>query len=121
MNTERIKKLFQNRVFRVVSVCLLAFLLLLAVWKVFFPQKSDDAATAYEPTATEERLARLLGEIEGVESATVMIGEEDGAAKSAVVIVRGDLGLVTRSRVIDATANALQIERRNVLVYPADN
>lgn len=119
MNTERIKKLFQNRIFRVVAVCLAALALLFAVWRVFFRHSGEETAT-YVPTALEERLGKLLGEIEGVEEATVMIGEADGEAVSAVVIVKGDLGLITRSRIIDATANALHIARRDVLVYPAD-
>ena len=121
MNTERIKKLFQSRGFRVVAVGIGAFLLLFAVWRVFFSGGKSEPSDAYSPTTLEERLAQLLDEIEGVDGATVMIGEKDGEAVSAVVIIRGDLGLVTRMRVVDATANALHIARQDVLVYPADN
>ena len=120
MNTERIKKLLQSRAFRVVAVCIGAFLLLFAVWRVFFSGGKSEPADTYSPTSLEERLAQLLDEIEGVDGATVMIGEKDGEAVSAVVIIRGDLGLVTRMRVLDATANALHIARQDVLVYPAD-
>ena len=121
MNTERIKNLLQSRAFRVVAVGIGAFLLLFAVWRVFFSGGKSKSADTYSPTSLEERLAQLLDEIEGVDGATVMIGEKDGEAVSAVVIIRGDLGLVTRMRVIDATANALHIARQDVLVYPADN
>lgn len=120
MNSEKIKKILHNSALRVIVVCVLAFLLLLAVWKVFFREKGGNAS-GYEPTPLEHRLSLLLEEIEGVEEATVMIGEEDGVAASAVVIIKGDVGLVTRSRVVDATANALNIARREILVYPADS
>lgn len=119
MNTEKIKKVLQNRVLCTVVVCVLALLLLLVVWRVFF--KQEEAATGgYQPTQREQRLALLLEEIEGVEQATVMIAEEEGAAIGAVVVIKGDLGLVTRMRVTDAAANALHIARQEILVYPAD-
>ncbi len=121
MNTERMKNLFQSRTFRILAVCIGAFLLLIAVWYVFFSGGKSQSTGEYKPTTLEERLGQLLEEIEGVEGASVMIGEEDGNAVSAVVIIRGDFGLVTRMRVIDATANALHIARQDVLVYPADN
>lgn len=119
MNTEKFKKLFKNKVFRMILAGVAAFLLLFAVWRVFF-RKTEPASADYVPTDTEARLARLLEKIEGVEGATVMIGEEKGEAVSAVVIVRGDLGLLTRMRIVDAAANALGIARQDVLVYPAD-
>ena len=119
--TEKIKRLWQNKTVRIVLVCALSLVLLLAIWLVFFHSPEGKSTTAsYEATALEERMAQLLCKIEGVEDATVMVGEENGVPVSAVVIIKGDVGLLTRLRVTDATANALNIARQDVLVYPAD-
>ena len=119
MSLENLKKLFKSKWLRIALVCVLALLLLLAVWRVFFGT-SKSVSSTYEHTELELRLSRLLTKIEGVQDATVMIGEEGGTPKSAVIIIKGDDGILTRIRVIDATANALNIARQDVLVYPAD-
>ena len=119
MNLENLKKLLKSKGLRIALVCVLALLLLLAVWRVFFGG-TKSASSAYKHTELEERLSRLLEKIEGVKDATVMIGEEGGMPKSVVIIIKGDDGILTRIRVIDATANALNIARQDVLVYPAD-
>ncbi|MDE5897014.1 MAG: hypothetical protein K2H43_04280, partial [Clostridia bacterium] len=119
-NKEAIKRFFRNKTVRVVAVCVAALLLLIAVWRVFFAaDNSVGSANGYLPTEREARLSVLLSRIEGVESVTVMIGEENGAPVNAVVVVGGEDGFVMRMRVIEATANALSIDPNRVLVYPA--
>ena len=100
-------------------LCAVALLLLLAVWKVFFPSSSTAASV---PAATEQeaRLARILSQIEGVDEVSVMIGEEAGGAISAIVVFSGADGLLTRMRLVEATAAALNIERACVHVYPKE-
>lgn len=110
----RLKKLFQNRTFKVAAISLAALLLLLAVWLTFGKKSS-----AYRPTETEARLIAILSEIEGVESATAMVSEEDGRAVSAVVVFEGKDSILTRSRILDITATLLRVDKGNVQVYPA--
>ena len=119
MNLEKLKDVTKSKIIKVALVCVLALALLLMVWRVFF-KTSTTASSTYEQTELEKRLSQLLTKIEGVEEATVMIGEEGGVPHSAVVIIKGDDGIMTRIRIIDATANALNIARQYVLVYPAD-
>ena len=97
-------------------ICLVALVLLLAVWKVFFPSESKTASTS--ATEQEYRLSLILSQIEGVKEVSVMIGEEAGGATSAIVVFSGADGLLTRMRLVEATAAALNIERANVHVYP---
>lgn len=118
---EGLKKLFQNKTFRIVLICVAALLLLFAVWKVFFGGGGKAKATSggYTPTDLETRLSQILSEIEGVGQTTVMIGEENGVPVSAIVVFKGEDGILTRMRVIEATANALSIPPTDVLVYPS--
>jgi hypothetical protein len=116
-----VKKLWQNKTFRIVLILAVALLLLLAVWLVFFPTSTYSQSTAggYQPTTQETRLSKLLTEIEGVGKTTVMIGEENGVPKSAIVVFQGEDGFLTRMRVIEVTATALNISPTDVLVYPS--
>lgn len=113
-----VKKLWQNKTFRIIAVALLATVLLFAAWMVFF-KGSKEETSAYIPTQQETRLALLLSKIEGVGEVTVMIGEENGEAVSAIVVFGGEDAFLTRIRVIEVAANALGIDPNRVQVYPA--
>lgn len=114
---EKIKEFFGKKGVRIVLVLLIALALLLAVWKVFFPRSEE---TSYRATEEETRLSALLSQIDGVEEASVMIDEREGTAVGAVVVFRGEDGILVRSRLIEAAARALGIESRDVLVYPSN-
>ena len=120
MKKADLKQFFRNKTVRIVLICLVAFLLLIAVWRVFFTSTSSvGAGNVYQPTDRETRISVLLSRIEGVDGATVMITEEDGTPVGAVIVFEGAGGFVTRMRVIEATATALAIPPEKVLVYPA--
>lgn len=114
------KDLIKNRTVRIIAVCVLALLLLLAAYRVFVGGKSEKKSAGYTPTAQEERLLTLLTGIEGVRNATVMITEAEGVAVGVVIIFDGDDGFLTRMRITDVAATALNIERTSVVVYPAE-
>ncbi len=111
----KLKELFKNKTFRLVLIGAAALLLLILVYFVFFRQEK----TAYIATEEERRLSILLGEIEGVKSATVMITEKDGVPVSAVVVFDGEDGILTRTRLMEVAASALALRTRDILVYPA--
>lgn len=113
-----LKELKKNKTFRIVAILVAALLLLLVVWAVFFQGGSSGA---YAPTEAEARLSILLNEIEGVEKTTVMITERDGMPVSAVVVFEGEDGILIRSRLIEASAKALSLNARDILVYPANH
>ena len=118
MKKESVKKFFSNKTTRTVLVLLAALILLFAVYKVFFPAKKKTGA--YVPTEQEERLSNILSRIDGVSDATVMIGEEEGVAVSAVIVFSGADSILTRIRVIDAASGALGLKKENIRVYPAE-
>ena len=119
MNKADIKKLWQNKTLKIILLCVVALLLLLAVWKVFFKNGDSRTKSDYQPTERESRLSVVLSKIEGVDGTTVMIGEENGVPVSAVIVFSGTDGFLTRMRITQATANALSIDPNSVLVYPA--
>ena len=120
MKKESVQKFFANKTVRLVMILLIALLLVFAVYRVFF-KKEATVTGAYEATALEERLARILSGIDGVGNATVMVSEENGKAVSAVIVFDGADSILTRIRVIDAASVALGIGKEYILVYPAES
>lgn len=111
------KQLFKNKTFRIVAILVCALILLILVWTVFFGGGSK--SSAYTATAEEERLARLLSEIEGIEESTVMITEREGVPVRAVIVFRGKDGILIRTRIMEVAAAALALSTGDIVVYPA--
>lgn len=96
----------------------LAFLLLIAVWQVFFTKKNASSETVSVMTNNEQKVCRILGEMEGVGEASVMICEaEDGSVQSVVVVCDGANRLQVIMDVREAVAAALGTEEKCVKVY----
>ena len=119
MSENPVKKLFANKTVRIIALSVIALLLLLAVYLVFFRKDTTVETGVYQPTEQEARLSLLLAEIEGIDRATVMIGGEDGEPKSVVVVFEGVDSFLTRMRIMEVASSALCIDRGTVLVYPA--
>lgn len=116
-----IGKLLNSKTAKTVLLAVAAVLLLAAVWLVFFGGgKEKTAESAYVPTEREARLCRLLEEVEGVGSVTAMISEEDGVPTSAIVVFGGADSILSRMRVLDITAKALNLKKSCIQVYPAE-
>ncbi len=118
MKRERIKKFFADKTTRIILLLAAALVLLFAVYKVFFKPKASEN---FEPTEQEERLSRILSKIDGVKDVSVMIGEEDGVAVSAVIVFEGADSILTRMRVLDAASGALGIHKEQIRIYPAES
>lgn len=114
----KLKDLWKNKTVRIVALAIAAFLLLFAAYKVFVGSGSKQ--DGYRPTEQEERLLILIDAIEGVESAKAMITEEDGVPVGVVIVFDGEDGFLTRMRLMEVAAAALNIERSAVVVYAAE-
>ena len=73
----------------------------------------------YTRTAEETRLSAILSQIEGAGTVNAVITTEDGAPVAAVVFFDGEDGILTRLRLTQAAAAALNIAENRVLVCPA--
>lgn len=113
----KLKQILENKVFRFLLLGVGALILLLVLWSVF--GKTDSAASVYEPTQEESRVEKLLTEVEGIDGATVLIGKTDGETVSAVIVYEGADSILVRMRILDIASAALNIDKKNVQVYPA--
>lgn len=113
----KLKQIWANKTVRFILIGVGALVLLLVLWKVF--GTAAPTAEAYEPTQEEARIVKLLSGLEGIDGATVIIGHTNGEPASAVVVYKGENSILVRMRILDVTSAALNIEKKNVQVYPA--
>ena len=93
----------------------LALALLFAVWRVFYAEETVSVATTLSPT--EEKISKLLQEIDGVGQAEVMIYETDEGVQSVVVVCEGANNLQVVIDVREAVASAVGTQEKNVKIY----
>ncbi len=107
--------IIKNKTVRMVAIGIAALVLLLLVWAVFSPKKQD----AYTPTEREAKLKVLLEELDGIESATVMITESGGEPVGAVIVFEGEDGILIRTKLMQIAASALSLRTKDIVVCPA--
>lgn len=94
----------------------LAILLTIAIWQVFFTEKTQDTA-ATVMSENEKKVSRILKEIDGVGEASVMICETEEGVRSVVVVCEGADNLHVLMNVREAVAAALGTEEKAIKVY----
>lgn len=119
MNSEREKRKkfrFDNRIKDICILAVLALVLVFASWKIFGSEKEVEE-TASTLSQTEEKISRLLEEIDGVGKASVMICETEEGVQSAVVVCEGANNLQVIMDIREAVASALGTKEKSVKVY----
>lgn len=119
MNSEREKRKkfrFNNRIKDICILAVLALVLVFASWKIFGSEKEVEE-TASALSQTEEKISRLLEEIDGVGKASVMICETEEGVQSAVVVCEGANNLQVIMDIREAVASALGTKEKSVKVY----
>ena len=119
MNSEREKRKkfrFNNRIKDICILAVLALVLVFASWKIFGSEKEVEE-TASTLSQTEEKISRLLEEIDGVGKASVMICETEEGVQSAVVVCEGANNLQVIMDIREAVASALGTKEKSVKVY----
>ncbi len=115
--TERKARINLNgRIKEIVFLCTLAFILLFASWKIFYTE-DDVALSAAVESENEQKISRLLGEIDGVGKADVMICETEEGVQGVVVVCEGANDLQVVINVREAVAAALGTEEKSVKIY----
>lgn len=110
------KKIFDKRIKDFLLLAALAILLLFIAGKVF---QSDKSQTTYSEnlSETEERVLRLLREIDGVGEADVIVYETKEGVQSVVVVCEGANDLKVIMDVREAVAAALGTEEKSIKIY----
>lgn len=100
----------------VLIVAGLAIILIVAVWRIFYPNDKRDNFTA-AGSENEQKVSQILAEIEGVGEAEVMICETEDGVQSVVVVCDGANSLQVIIDVREAVAAALGTKAKDVKVY----
>ena len=109
------KALWNNKTVRTALIGIIALLLLLAVWFVFYRSPT----TTYEQSKLESRVTTMLEKLDGVDTVSVMITEAEGWPVGAIVFFEGEDSILSRIRILDITSSLLQLDKKYIQVYPA--
>lgn len=101
----------------ILILSVLALVLLVAVWKIFYTDEEKSSLSNAYASSTEEKVSRLLSQIEGVGEADVMICETEEGVQSVVVVCEGANDLQVIMDVREAVAAALGTEEKAVKIY----
>lgn len=105
-----------SRLKDILVLCGLGLVLMVAVWKVFYTKESS-AYSASGLSENEQKVSRILQEIDGVGEANVMICESEDGVESVVVVCEGANNLQVVINVREAVAAALGTEEKAVKIY----
>ncbi len=111
-----LKSFMQRMNVRLKDACLLAALaclLIFSAWQIFHTEETVSVGA----TQSEEKVIRLLKEIDGVGDASVIVYETEEGAKSVVVVCEGANDLRVVMNVREAVAAALGTEEKAVKIY----
>ena len=98
-------------------IAVLGLTLTFAAWRIFYAGEKDTSTVGSTGTQTEQKISRLLEEIEGVGDASVMICETEEGVQSAVVVCEGANNLQVVMNVREAVAAALGTQQNAVKIY----
>ena len=107
-----IKKRLQTK--DMLVICLLGILLLVGIWMFFREEEKPSGASG---TQMEQNVSALLGQIDGVGEAEVMIYQTEDGVQSVVVVCEGAKDLQVIINVREAVAAALGTQEKAVKVY----
>ena len=96
----------------------LAILIVFAAWKIFYQEERIDGQTSVSTLSeSEEKVSRLLEEIDGVGEAEVMICETEEGVEGVVVVCEGAKNLQVVMDIREAVAAALGTKQNAVKIY----
>ena len=111
------RKVMNGKIKDILILSVLALVLLVAVWKIFYTDEEKSSLSNAYASSTEEKVSRLLSQIEGVGEADVMICETEEGVQSVVVVCEGANDLQVIMDVREAVAAALGTEEKAVKIY----
>lgn len=112
---------WKGKIKDIILLAVLAFALLFAAWKIFHGNTSEDKTVNVLGTENEQKVARVLEEIEGVGEAEVIVYEDESGVKSVVVVCEGANNFSVIMDVREAVAAALGTHESAVKIYQKKN
>ena len=104
------------------ALVLVVVILLVLLLVLFLGGKDNSGGTvAVQGTETEQKLASILREIDGVGEVQVMIGETEEGQKSVVIVCDGARSLQVIMDVREAAAAAVGTDENQIKIYVKGN
>ena len=114
---EKKNSLFTSKAKDLLILAGLGLVLIFASWKIFQGGPKPSSKTMVSMTATEQKIARLLEEIDGVGDASVIVCETEDEVKSVVVVCEGADNLRVMINVREAVSAALGTDQNVIKIY----
>ena len=114
---EKKNSLFTSKAKDLLILAGLGLVLIFASWKIFQGDPKPSSKTMVSMTATEQKIARLLEEIDGVGDASVIVCETEDEVKSVVVVCEGADNLRVMINVREAVSAALGTDQNVIKIY----
>ena len=115
MTADKMKK-SKTRFKDILLLGVLGIVLCVSIWVVFTDGETL-FSSAKQYSETENKLAMLLEEMDGVGKAEVMVCETEEGVQSAVVVCEGANNLQVIMDIREAVASALGTKEKSVKVY----
>lgn len=116
MTQDKKRKFFNGTYKDVLLLLILAFVLIFVAWKIFQTEK-DTTTFEVSTSEKEEKVMRLLQEIDGVGEASVVVCETENGVESVVVVCEGANDFQVIINVRGAVAAALGTDEKSVKIY----
>ena len=110
-------KIINKRTKEVLLLTLLAVLLIVLAWVIFHFGDSTTETTYISTNKKEEKIIRLLQEIDGVGEVSVVVCETEDGVQGAVVVCEGANDFQVVMNVRGAVAAALGTEEKSIKIY----
>ena len=114
---EKKNSLFTSKAKDLLILAGLGLVLIFASWNIFQGDPKPSSKTMVSMTATEQKIARLLEEIDGVGDASVIVCETEDEVKSVVVVCEGADNLRVMINVREAVSAALGTDQNVIKIY----
>ena len=112
------RRLFKSgKIKEIVLLGLLGVALIFGAWKIFYNEKNTTTLKETSQSGSEEKISRLLEEIDGVGDASVIICETENGVEGAVVVCEGANDFFVVIKVREAVATALGTDEKSVKIY----
>ena len=98
-------------------IAILGLVLLIPAWIIFYNDGKTTSAGKFAQTDNEQKISRLLENMEGVGEAEVMVYETEEGVQGAVVVCEGANDFFVVIKVREAVATALGTEEKSVKIY----
>ena len=119
--SERLARRKKDKIKDVLLVCVLAGLMVFAVWRIFYNGAQKAAVTEPAQSEKEQMLEQLLSQIAGAGDVEVMICEDEDGVKGVVIVCDGANDLRVNAALCEATATALGTDENNIKIYQKKN